>query len=688
MSLLTHPDDIFSVYEIIWRLKILQFPLLKDWYTIIYNIHNKYNPFPNRINRIESSITPLNEPFSNLPWDEIGRQWVEIAFFLLGSARYYDDEHNYNYFIELLSSIAAINPEWVSRLYWEKCQYSLMHLNQPALKKLLREWPSNEGYPFEEIRRATILTEIGELREAENITKASLSTIRQRLDPYSVDHTLLSQEGWGIYLLRNIDLAINHFQTPVRAQINNRKNTLENNLCYPWAELYKLYNEINSLKVVPKEEILKGYDPHTISHTYHSESGIDKRYQYSFSLLRSAEEGSIPFHLSGVTTLDKQAMTKLIEYLFMYHPIWCISVAVRTHNREVMNNILNRYQTATLPEKDIDAIFMLCINSLNDSISSKLGINENEKSLIGSILSSIPEILSRLCIRLNDNQRDTVFQMAIKLYNLSIQSNIYYTREKVSLLFGRLLYSSTRAECEQWLPQLMSLPIIGDSSYLMRFNGDLDPKIEPSYHIELREKDRLYRIDTLKLESAKANLLRIARYGGLLNIDNSTIDEKSIIELRDNARTQAILRLYTLLNINALNTNELDLFAQALWHQDWIEENGLPKLKGFLSSFFLLLPTPSNIDIKDKIHNYLLSESSVTNSLWVRECRFSSKSLFSSSLSNDKRIDWSAIDALELLNKCISWWDHNRESKKMNSYWFGLTDIKDTFEEISNFCQR
>jgi hypothetical protein len=55
-------------------------------------------------------------------------------------------------------------------------------------------------------KRAAILAELGEIAEAKRLAQGALNDVRSRMQPYTIDHALLSQESWMMLLLFTIGM--------------------------------------------------------------------------------------------------------------------------------------------------------------------------------------------------------------------------------------------------------------------------------------------------------------------------------------------------------------------------------------------------------------------------------------------------------------------------------------------------
>ena len=65
-----------------------------------------------------------------------------------------------------------------ARFHYERALGALFALNPQDVKEKIEEWPVDDSLPFWEAKRAGLLAEIGQLRDAARILESSLAAIR------------------------------------------------------------------------------------------------------------------------------------------------------------------------------------------------------------------------------------------------------------------------------------------------------------------------------------------------------------------------------------------------------------------------------------------------------------------------------------------------------------------------------
>ena len=133
---------------------------------------------------------------------------------LLAVLRYYREEglqEKWNGTCERIEGlVTTMSPEYRARFHYERALAALFAPDPQEIKEKIEEWPVDDSLPFWEAKRAGLLAEIGQLRDAARILESSLAAIRTRsnLKPVTTDYSLASQESIVMLLLRSVQLGV------------------------------------------------------------------------------------------------------------------------------------------------------------------------------------------------------------------------------------------------------------------------------------------------------------------------------------------------------------------------------------------------------------------------------------------------------------------------------------------------
>lgn len=664
---LESPENILLIYELYWRLDTVLMPIFMRWMKIFEKILNKYNPFPLIIEIKGASISPDKEEYHRINWGKIANYWIEIAFGIAREARNDHDEKRYHLWMDRLKIVSKQFPEFEAKWFFEECLFWLSQFNQNKVKGTLRSWPQRKNLPFWEAKRASVISELGELKDAEKITKESLAEIRNRIKPYSSDCEILSQEGWVMFLIKAIEDNKLGIQKALGG-FRDRWEELRKYRCNPWDEVELLTSELAAPipKPTPRTEIRRQFDPEFETETHYAYPGYDiPSFLPALSFIRLFEKVGLPFRC-GAVAFFPDAMAKAAGWIAPFSPLWSMSSLIRTGKKEAVTDWFTRIFITTMENDNIDYLSRILneslIQSINDLIKNEHKINMLQQSFSQRILNSNSEILSRICFRFSENQLDQLLDLAIEMYKLPLIRNYHFLHDCVEVLFGRILFAMPQSKIMEKITELLSLPIPTSNG----FDVNLPSKwVKPFEYIRWKENS--------KLEE---------------NYDRSmwSIHIKKIITIvregSKEARKRAIVRLSKLNEIDALSKDEEISFAEALWSR-MDTSTGFPSDTGLPYYSFLILPAIDKEKAKSNFRKYILSRDfprvverfkSSDGKMHERITLGSPSLKYITELLNgttpllpnfeDQKeyyVDWTMDEATQILKKSISWWDSEKD---------------------------
>ncbi len=663
---LPEPDNLLILYELNWRLEITLTPLFDNWAKKINDTVEKFNPFPIHIKMENASITADKNEYKSYNWNKIGECWIELAFSLVREARENNNKENFSLWMSRLESLLETRREWKERWFYEKCLFYLSTFNKEEVENCLENWPKVDCLSFWEVKRASILAEIGQLGEAEEIAEKALQKIRSQIQPYDIDCSMLSQEGWTMFLLKH--LKVN--KSILTDFYRDRWDKLENYRCNPYSLIELLTLKVKEQTTVPSSgrETTKSFDMKRETRTYRHSSGSEQLSAIlpPFSFLRMFEEAALPFRCGSVRMYSDSVINSSIK-IASSAPFWSLSSMVRTGTDEGIKKWFDRVRVSTLSPEEVDIFYDMFYKSLIQSIKSLKNAPQefhiNNYSALQIRITT--EILSRLCIRLSFNQLDQLFSLAVNMYKESVFRNNFFFHDCVNRIFRMLLYSMPQSKILEKIPDLLSLPIPGENGFTVE-----NPQHwhEPLSFIEWIENTELGSNDNRFLWTESIERLI------------------SIVENGENeSRYRAILRLSKLNEISALDDKETESFGNALWKR--IDpKTGLPSDTQLLNYSYLFLPEPAEGIAKRNFHKYLVSKDfprviqkckrsdgkevkqfhfGSTTELperYIQEWVIGTKSQFSwDEESNKKLEDWTVEEITHLVDNSIKWWDEEKD---------------------------
>ncbi len=647
LSMLDQPNDLLIIYELLWRLDKVFFPLVDTWVERIEKVLLKYIPFPELLESLQIGKIKTQDV------KDIQHIWIEIVFSIIRTSREDQNIKKLNYWVGIIEKIANPNPKWSMRLYYEKLMNSLFHLDYEQVRNYLKGWPQYIYEPYWEIKRAALLAEIGEISEAEKICVIALTRIRENVKDFDNDFYWVSLESWAMILTKIIKQSVSPYQDKFVQEFNDRWEKLNSYKCNPWSELEFLSANVKlPMKISPKgKQIKKSFDPDisTVSLSFYSNLNIFD-FINEFSLLRLFEDAAIPFRC-GYIVINNEEIKEAAIKIYPFSPFTTIISLIRIQNKEGIEKIFTRVSIAQTSQEDIDRVWSIFYSNLEKQLKHYSGIYKSddkghEQNFVKNSISVSCEILSRISFRLGLEERSKLLKVTIYLYN-TYPDDFY---EQINYLFMRLLYAVQQDDLPSIIASLIQLPIPTVNAFFIDMLGVIR---DPFGYIEIKN---MHTIPSIIGISEKIN--------ELINIAKNNLHI---------ARERAITRIAKLYNLHLLDNNQIQEFGEALW-KSVDSENGLPIDTPFYFFAFINLPSPEEIDPKLKIKEYLLKNNfePLFNISPAKDGKISklfspgTKDVYAYNLLNSTRplfedgnifLDWT-IDEINLIaQKVITYWD-------------------------------
>ncbi len=568
--------------------------------------------------------------------------------------------------------IVQHNSEWHSRWFYERCLFHLYRLENDLLFSILEEWELISIPDFWQIKRASIIAQLGNLKEAYIIAEQALNKIRSGIQPYVINYYLLSQEGWGMMFMQEIEMQIKLNQNKFENSntYSNRWEELEKYRCNPKTEIEVLEQTTDRPSPKPRsaKEEKRGFLPGIISRTFHSNSpNFLSDIHPAFESLRILEEGGIAINLNNVKYHSKH-ITNAAKWTIPFFPTWSFLSLIQVSKDKEVKEWLSFIDIAILPQKEIDYIYELLYSFFTKLINQLSNLRKNQiypNQYLEDRLPVFAEVLSYLCIRLSKEKLEQLFELTISMYKMEAFRKSYCVNSYTDKLFEKLFYALPQSEIINKLSILLDLPIPGENGFEV---SHLDCFAEPFGYINWSENFIISDdFDCSQWSEVIARLINLVKDGS------------------PELRKRAGQRLGNLFEINGLTSEQTDSFAQALWSKK--DNQDFPKDTVYYGFAFLLLPEPTLGIAKEKWskckkgdleHITKLGIGTNTDFDEIKKyffdlCRGTTP-LYQNEKLYTQYVDWSSDDAEYFLNNIYTWWTDKKERiKEINSHkndWF------------------
>lgn len=607
--------------------------------------------------RLEKSLYPIDNDTAKLVEAVLeDRYETEDKVFLgLCLLRFYRQNGLLNEWNELyvkLNNLNFISMNLKGELDYEYGLLALFNLDYPKLKNIISNWQYPKSTPFENSKKAGILSEIGELNQAIRIVEKALVDIReQQLSIASAtDCSLLSKESYILDLYQSLIFAAHDYKDLElkNKEYQDRTSVLKLYLCYPNRE-EKHFQDLLSVpyKKETAIEIHNKYDIGEFVITKHFGKSYEEQ-KKAFSFLLYCETIGMPFCIHNrwgtynlVSNEAKAAIIRIVDF----NLVWAISVCCRIADEKIADDLFSREVVNNFSIEYIQNLCEALISTLNENVNEIAIEDKNDTQNFAQVLSKIlPEIISRLCPRCTINIKEKI----LLLINSILASKHRYNYHGIDVLIKRFMNSLLPNEFEQLFIEILKLPIPND--------------ISPLEEMQLKAPFEL--LNTTELSYNKKNQLE------------KNILEPYFLAMKSDflcIRKWGAITLLFLYDMNLLNENDKKMFAENLWRKTDI--SGLPNNFDFLKTSFIKIPFPTDKQpvkiIKKWISNIVFPDFIINHGYSSQNVYFV-RNLFIeiNNLLVDKLLDENEIQ--RIISKILAFWQKNKIVLKSK-------DIEDEF---------
>ena len=637
------PDslDLEFAFELIWRMEKCLCPVFDNQIEFLELTLNRYLPLVGAdVPTDASSSMPEEANAGSLSRGGIRDMCHHL---LLAVLRYYREEglqEKWNGTCEKIEDVVStMSPEYRARFHYERALAVLFALNPQELKKKIEEWPVDDSLPFWEAKRAGLLAEIGQLRNAAKILESSLAAIRTRsnLNPVTTDYSLASQESIVMLLLRSVQLAsvvptgeLSEYEETAK-DFTDRWHALRQFGCDPWRE-FEVF-ELTLDRPPEHRQIATQKPTFDIGRIMesHSFGNDDTETLTAYRFLRFCEEAGVPFRMPGCNIATKSAAGALSR-VARRSPYWAMATLVRLDDAKAVDRLFDRTSLARMDTASVDRLVDRYLGALDIALADIQGGTHFWDQNLGILLAKVvPEILSRLCCKCSPSTKDRLLGFLTAVYR-SDRRGCY---QGIGHLTERLLEALSVGERIDAIPRLLALPIL----------ADLNP-------LEERE----YQNPFLFLEIERDSL------SSTVELDEGDLDQlvKSASSDIPKDRRWAVLTLGKLHDWGLLDQWK-DQFADALW--DRLDDAGMPSDTDYFRFGFLTLPHPTRHDPVPIFKKWVLNARFPVQAggTSIRVEMGGGHTPCNEIVGAGGTVTWSSEEAGTIVRRLVEWWDADKK---------------------------
>jgi len=585
-----------------------------------------------------------------------------VCIFLLQDHREAGEFRKWELLVEKLSPLRNGNPDLFSDdFYYQEIYFNVWTLKHAEAADQLANWQPQKGNFLALIRKAGLLAEMDEPGESESILSETLTEIREHLVNEGRNIHLLSLEGWCLLLLHRVELSIPTKRSwTLPPQLRKRFRQLRSFDCDPQEHLNAMQL---SLEQQPPDigAHIQDYDfdsgTVTQRNIYRSETFSDRLPALNY--IRLFEFIGFPLKLRLVET--SSALPAACKWLEPFGYFLSAFLLTRAGKFKIFEkkSFFQRYEVLGLDPEKIDHLITWAHQTLKAELQVRQA-PEPQTSNYEEVWRTLIELISRLTVRMSDEQLLASFQLALQCLCHPVVYSIENLYKVNYRWLDRINVVATPFQVSEWIPEIILSPLLhGKQSHWLK-------KVSHANDAFGSFEDQ-----ELTLNSENWDLDEICRF---LSENAKSSDPFT--------RAGAIERFCWLYRGKYLSQKNTEILIGLLWTSsetdEWILNDSFPMVN------YLHLPHPPVADTREVVKNRVL-EGDPTHSCevapnqklqkkrlvgqdqWIRELSLASKG---HELPHEfgGTIEWKTEEILELSEKILKWWEHDKATFNMRGH--------------------
>lgn len=511
----------------------------------------------------EAVAAALDSPASGLSRSEQGRLMAS----LVRSARRRRDWGAFDKWTERLEALGR--PEASLASTYERALRARDDLDHAALATLVGQLVGED--PVWSLRRAMLLSDLGEPRRAADALQVALEEIRGRRARERDSLPLLSREAWAAWLMRGASFELE--KPPERSHNVDEddwpaKYKIER--CDPWDELRHFDESIEEAFERRRQEahaVQPLYDAGAYSTSRTISFEGDGFLSPLDELVCFTEHAGVPQRVGFFDALGSRFARALeVERHRSPRNVWLAARSLPNRTEDLVDRYFGRVEVARLPD-DLVQDLVQHLRRAIDYGRHQFARDEGT-TWINRTCTNV-ELLSRLAVRLSPAEATSLFVWGARDLARDPAWSHWWLFEPLDKLLKRALEAVPPDERSTLALAAVQLPLPAEQGHAVQRQEQAWPELADV----LKPGDFSARDRSQAWSRRVAELIEFARTGE--NLD----------------RTRAIQRLLLMHQGGALAAEERTAFAQAVWGRREAGE-GLPADTDLHAHVFLLIPEP------------------------------------------------------------------------------------------------
>lgn len=549
------------IYELVWRREKLLDPLTNNLESAAQDVLQQINCRDHTINDV---------PKTEVEWSDVRRDHRNVMLALLTTARLRFCRETFEIRLKALEDFQNDDLNVAHRIFHERCLWAIYSLDYKSLLNLLTNWSLEDCDPVWMVRKATLLYEINQVDEANDLTTKALYAI-QKISNNSSSVAGPSRDGWSLNLRAVIKSTIDLIQVgPLKADSDfshfyDRWRELAPMKCDAQSEIHNYANALTSTR---EGEAAPPFDlgMRTIPGIEFS-NAEQQRWRAAHRAIRLSE-------IAGLPTYSFDTLRSAAEELSVSEPEMAVRLILRTllsDEDKYLGRILSRPRVAVMSVELAKKLANICDSIIKYALP-RIGIVDvgGRARFWTERMRVAMEILSRLVVRLDPKDVEEVFNNALAAHNNTKIIQEQGLHQPLHNTLRRSWLSLPKLRQVARILDLMSAPILAVGNTVRPYFPYPTPN--ELLHEQFMPPDRVSDNED-RWQQIVHQLILGLNEGG-------------------EARKLSSLWVSRIVLWKRLAKGEVDRVARALWNEKYTEPSALPGETALFDWVFILLPEP------------------------------------------------------------------------------------------------
>lgn len=530
--------------------------------------------FQNTILNIEK-ILKRNKEHSN------EKQYLEIQLYLLYSYRIQGLEDRWD---ALYKELSGKNKEDISvPLVYENAMNLIYTLQWQKLEEAVNLINVDNRREKWVLKKCSLLAMIGHYEEAENLLENCLFYIR-RIMLQNKD----GKENTKYISIENCMVLLYNYIKQARNRNSKENERVQSDEDYKNDFILHLENEkfISNLSdnyvFMPRERNFFPFDIGGL--TYSQNLGEDSNALIAYEFISFRELTGHPFQIGNVT--NKAGIIGTILRIRHYDFKLPLILSLLTTDIKIVDSSLDRLQICMIKSADIDFLCNRCIALLRFSMNYYIGrkhINYYDTNLLEYPLKTMPEILSRFCVKCSKNMFNELVDLLIDIYKYQYKNAL----SNIDNLVRRVIQCMPITAIYDNMDKFWNFELMSEK--LVSINRAFPNPFSYLYERLLKSKD---------FSSLSMNETHIKLYDELLKQAETP-----------QYHTTALSRAAFIYKIYKIPEEQKNKFKSVLWNKENLNSYGLPDIGNFYCVTADQFPhDEETTEIMDRVERFIVDE--------------------------------------------------------------------------------